>query len=245
MQRLLEPEVMDTWEEAVEYDAMDFTQVNTAFAQEAIALVPKEKAVVLDAGTGPGRIPVLISQMRPQWQITAIDLAANMLQIASQHLQQANLQQQIRLELVDVKDLPYADQVFDLIISNSLVHHLPDPLPFFQELKRVSKLHSGIFIRDLLRPIDEVRMNALVVNCICEFDWSEGLSVKRFSLDNGTQLHWRLKKNHEVRFCQFQKVHTHLTFVLRLISSVHWCFCPPNFFKFIFADTKFLKIFFT
>jgi hypothetical protein len=33
MQRLLEPEVMDTSEEAIEYDAMDFTAVNTTFAQ--------------------------------------------------------------------------------------------------------------------------------------------------------------------------------------------------------------------
>ncbi|ULP70413.1 hypothetical protein BDGGKGIB_00029 [Nodularia sphaerocarpa UHCC 0038] len=37
MQRILESEVMDTWEEAIEYDAMDFTEVNTAFALEAIA----------------------------------------------------------------------------------------------------------------------------------------------------------------------------------------------------------------
>jgi len=32
--KLLEPEVMDTWEEAVEYDAMDFTEVNTALPNE-------------------------------------------------------------------------------------------------------------------------------------------------------------------------------------------------------------------
>lgn len=170
MQRLLEPEVMDTWEEAIEYDAMDFTEVNTAFAKEAIALGPKEQGLVLDAGTGPGRIPVLMSQMRPQWQIIAIDLAANMLQIASQHVQQAGLQQQIRLELVDAKQLPYEDGVFDLVISNSLVHHLPDPLPFFQELKRVTKSHSGIFIRDLLRPVDEVTMNNLVESIGNEYD---------------------------------------------------------------------------
>lgn len=162
MQRLLEPEVMDSWEEAIEYDAMDFTEVNTAFAQEAIALGPPAQGLVLDAGTGPGRIPVLMCQMRPQWQFIAIDLAQNMLQIAAQHFEQAGLQKQIRLELVDAKHLPYEDGVFDMAISNSLIHHLPDPLPFFSELKRVTKPNSGIFIRDLFRPIDEVTMNALV-----------------------------------------------------------------------------------
>ncbi|HYW18530.1 MAG TPA: class I SAM-dependent methyltransferase [Nodularia sp. (in: cyanobacteria)] len=162
MQRILEPEVMDTWEEAIEYDAMDFTEVNTAFASKAIALGPKQASLVLDAGTGTGRIPVLICQMCPQWQIVAIDLAENMLRIAAQHIQQANLQQQIQSQLIDAKNLPYADGVFDLVISNSLVHHLPDPLPFFQELKRVTKPNSGILIRDLIRPIDQVTINALV-----------------------------------------------------------------------------------
>ncbi|TVP65237.1 MAG: class I SAM-dependent methyltransferase [Nodularia sp. (in: Bacteria)] len=162
MQRILEPEVMDTWEEAIEYDAMDFTEVNTAFASEAIALGPKEQGLILDAGTGTGRIPVLICQMCPQWQIVAIDLAENMLKIAAQHIQQANLQQQIHFRLVDAKHLPDQDQVFDMVISNSLVHHLPDPLLFFQELKRVTKPNSAIFIRDLIRPVDEATMNALV-----------------------------------------------------------------------------------
>jgi ubiquinone/menaquinone biosynthesis C-methylase UbiE len=170
MQRLLEAEVMDSWEEAVDYDAMDLTKVNAAFAEAAIAFGSTEQILVLDAGTGTGRIPVLMCQMRPQWQIIAIDLAKNMLQIASQHVQQADLQQQIRLELVDAKHLPYKDKVFDLIISNSLVHHLPDPLPFFRELQRVTKPNGGIFVRDLFRPVDEVTMNGLVENIGSEYN---------------------------------------------------------------------------
>jgi ubiquinone/menaquinone biosynthesis C-methylase UbiE len=170
MERMLEPEVMDTWEEAIEYDTMDFTNVNTAFASEAIALCPKKQALVLDAGTGTGRIPVLICEMTPQWQIVAIDLAANMLKIATQHIEKANLQQQISCELVDAKQLPYAHGIFDLVISNSLVHHLPDPLPFFQEIKRVTKPNSGILIRDLVRPENEVTMNSLVANIGSEYN---------------------------------------------------------------------------
>ncbi len=162
MERVLEPEVMDTLLEATEYDAMDLTEVNTAFAKQAIALGPPEKALVLDAGTGPGRIPVLMCQMQPQWQIIAIDLAKSMLQIASQHVQQANLQSRIRLELVDAKHLPYEDEKFDMVVSNSLVHHLPDPASFFSEIKRVLKPNGAIFLRDLFRPADEEILNALV-----------------------------------------------------------------------------------
>ncbi len=171
MKRVLEPEVMDTLEEAIEYDAMDFTEVNSAFAKEAIsqrlnasriALGSTESALILDAGTGTGRIPVLICQMRSQWQVVAVDMAENMLQIASGHVQQAGLQDRIRLELQDVKHLPYTNGLFDMVMSNSLVHHLPEPLLFFRELKRVLKPNGAIFVRDLLRPEDEVTMDALV-----------------------------------------------------------------------------------
>ncbi|MBD2040868.1 class I SAM-dependent methyltransferase [Microcoleus sp. FACHB-672] len=161
MQRVLEPEVMDTWEEAIEYDAMDFTEVNTAFAQSAVEIGPPA-GLILDAGTGTARIPILISQMRPQWQIIGIDLSKNMLQVGSKNVEKAGLQSQIQLELVDAKKLPYPDHHFDMVISNSIVHHLPDPLPFFREIKRLLKPAGAIFIRDLFRPADEKIMDMLV-----------------------------------------------------------------------------------
>lgn len=151
MQRIPEPEVMNTLEEAVEYDAMDFTAVNTAFAQQAIELAPTI-ATVLDAGTGTARIPILIAQQRPHWQIYAIDLARSMLDIGRQNVVEANLQGQIHLEIVDAKQMPYQDEYFDLVLSNSLLHHLSDPLLFLREIKRVLKPNGGILLRDLLRP---------------------------------------------------------------------------------------------
>lgn len=48
--------------------------------------------------------------------------------------------------------MSYLTHEFDLVISNSLVHHLPNPLPFFQEIKRVLKPSGKVLIRDLLRP---------------------------------------------------------------------------------------------
>lgn len=169
MQRILEPEVMDTSEEAIEYDAMDFTAVNTAFAQRTSELGP-QSGLVLDAGTGTARIPILICQKCPQLQIIASDLSKNMLLIASKNVEQAGLQKQISLELADSKQLPYQDGQFDIVISNSIVHHLPDPLPFFLEIKRVLKPNGAIFIRDLLRPTDEATMNALVDSISDDYD---------------------------------------------------------------------------
>ena len=166
MQRVLEPEVMDTIEEAVEYDAMDFLVTNQAFATESIELASSyilkensssfssqtEKVQVLDAGTGTARIPILIAQNCPNCRITAIELAQSMLDIAQQNIASAKLQEQIILAKVDVKDMPYLDNTFDLIISNSLLHHLANPLDFLREAKRVLRPGGGLFLRDLLRP---------------------------------------------------------------------------------------------
>ncbi|MBR8830046.1 MAG: 2-methoxy-6-polyprenyl-1,4-benzoquinol methylase, mitochondrial [Chroococcopsis gigantea SAG 12.99] len=151
MQRVLEPEVMDSLEEAIEYDAMDFTSVNQAFAHDTLNLAPV-KASVLDAGTGTARIPILIASQRPDWQIIAVDLSPAMLEIADKNVREANLSHCIDLQKVDAKKLPYGDDQFDLVISNSLVHHLTEPLPFFQEVKRVLRPQGGLLFRDLLRP---------------------------------------------------------------------------------------------
>lgn len=161
MQRVLEPEVMDTWEEAVEYDSMDFTEVNAAFAKSAIELGPMS-GKILDAGTGTARIPIALCQLRPAWELTCIDLSENMLKIALENVEKAEARSQIKLELIDAKAMSYPDSYFDMVISNSIIHHLPDPLPFLREVKRVLKPNGAVFLRDLLRPEEEAMRDHLV-----------------------------------------------------------------------------------
>jgi ubiquinone/menaquinone biosynthesis C-methylase UbiE len=169
MDRVLEPEVMDTWLEATAYDAMDFAEVNRAFAEEAIALDP-HAVKILDAGTGTARIPILMCQSRPQYLITAVDLAQSMLIVGRRNVEEAVLLQRIKLEKVDSKKMPYPDLEFDMVISNSLVHHLPDPFPFFQEVKRLIKPGGKVLIRDLIRPSTEAEVENLVASVGSEYN---------------------------------------------------------------------------
>lgn len=161
MNRILEPEVMDTWLEATAYDAMDFESVNTAFVTDAIDLDP-HAIKVLDVGTGTARIPILMCQQRPQYLITGVDLAQSMLILGQRNVEEAGLNQRIRLERVDSKRMPYPDLEFDMIVSNSLVHHIPDPLLLFQEIKRLVRPGGAILIRDLIRPESDDIVNDLV-----------------------------------------------------------------------------------
>jgi ubiquinone/menaquinone biosynthesis C-methylase UbiE len=160
LERVLEPEVMDTWEDAVEYDSMDFTEVNTAFAERALELAPPE-GILLDAGTGTARIPILMVQRRPTLRIWAIDLSENMLKVGEKNVEEAGVAQNVKLKKVDAKTLPYPENYFDMVVSNSIIHHLPDPLPFLREVNRVTKPTGGIFIRDLFRPPDVKTMEEL------------------------------------------------------------------------------------
>lgn len=169
MDRILEPEVMDTWLETTAYDAMDFVAVNTAFATDAIELDPYA-IKILDIGTGTARIPILMCQQRPQYLITGVDLAQSMSIVGQRNVDEAGLMQRIRLELVDAKRMPYPDLEFDMLISNSLVHHLPNPLSFFQEIKRLVRPGGAMLIRDLIRPTSDAIVNQLVAKFGGEYD---------------------------------------------------------------------------
>jgi ubiquinone/menaquinone biosynthesis C-methylase UbiE len=215
MDRILEPEVMDTWQEATAYDAMDFTAVNMAFATDAIALDPNA-VKILDVGTGTARIPILMCQQRQQYLITGVDLAQSMLIIGQRNLEAANLSQRIRLERVDSKRMPYPDLEYDMVVSNSLVHHLPDPFVFFGEVKRLVRPDGAILIRDLIRPESDRIVDELVAKFGGDYDTQQqqlfrdslkaGLTLaevrelcdrvgfKQVNIAQTSELHWSLSR---------------------------------------------------
>ena len=165
MQRELEPEVMDTAEDATGYDAMDHTAPNRAFVERLKSL--GAGGTMIDLGTGPGQIPIMVAieRITPE-EIIAVDLSPHMLDIARQkhasvgHYNMPALH--IRFELADVKKLPYPDRSFDTVFSNTILHHIPRPVEFLREAWRVLKPKGVLLIRDLYRPPDEKTLDHLV-----------------------------------------------------------------------------------
>jgi ubiquinone/menaquinone biosynthesis C-methylase UbiE len=161
--RVLEPEVMDSPAEAHDYDSMDHAAVNRAFADDFVSLVSGsgsvphsteglEKGTVLDLGTGTALIPIEICRRAPELCVTAVDAAPSMLDVARANVVSAGLFDRIALEQVDAKKLPYADGQFEATISNSIVHHIPEPRAVLGEGVRVTARGGWLFWRDLLRP---------------------------------------------------------------------------------------------
>jgi ubiquinone/menaquinone biosynthesis C-methylase UbiE len=159
--RTLEPEVMDTAEDALDYDRMDHVEVNRRFVADFLAVGP-ELDEVLDLGTGTAQIPILLCRQAEAARVLAIDLAAEMLMLARMNVEVASLRERIMLQLIDAKGLPYDAGRFSAVMSNSIVHHIPDPAPALAEAVRVTRTGGRIFIRDLARPTDEETLGKLV-----------------------------------------------------------------------------------
>ena len=161
LERILEPEVMDTADEARDYDSMDHAAVNAVFAADFLA-VWGGRNPVLDVGTGTAQIPIEIARRNPDIHLVAIDLADHMLALARKNVFAAKLDGRIRIEKADAKGFAHPDDSFGSVISNSIIHHIPDPRFCFAEMHRVCALGGMLFVRDLLRPADLPALDHLV-----------------------------------------------------------------------------------
>ena len=161
MLRMLEPEVMDSHQEAVDYDAMDHSEVNRIFVDDLLA-GGETGPDILDLGTGTAQIPVALCEHLGHCRVLAVDLAVQMLDLAVYNVEAAGLIEQIQLAHVDAKQMPYEDDMFDTVMSNSIVHHIPDPYDVLEATVRVLKPGGRVFFRDLLRPVSDEQVDNLV-----------------------------------------------------------------------------------
>lgn len=151
MERILEPEYMDTPAEAGDYDAMDHEQANRDVVTSFLA-IGGGSGRVIDLGTGPGDNPILIARACPEAKVLGVDAAATMLEIARSKVSAADLADRIEFEQAEVKALPYQSGSFDAVFSNTILHHIPEPVVFLREAWRVLRPAGVLLIRDLYRP---------------------------------------------------------------------------------------------
>ncbi len=160
MERVLEPEVMDTVEDATAYDAMDHSEANRNFVDRLLEL--EADGLVLDIGTGPGTIPLLLCSLHQSCRVVGVDLSSEMLKLAENHRMQSGYAERVEFQLADAKGLDFPDASLDAVCSNTILHHIPDPRPFLAEAWRVLKPGGVLLIRDLFRPESPEKTQELV-----------------------------------------------------------------------------------
>jgi ubiquinone/menaquinone biosynthesis C-methylase UbiE len=159
--RTLEPEVMDSAEEARDYDAMDHAAVNRVFVADFLSIWDG-KGPILDAGTGTAQIPIELCRQSLAARVVAIDMADHMLRVGQENVRRAGLADRIRLQRCDAKRMPFGDGAYAAVISNSIVHHIPEPARVLAEMVRILRPGGLLFVRDLLRPSDQEKVTQLV-----------------------------------------------------------------------------------
>ncbi len=162
MQRVLEPEYMDTVDEAQSYAAMDHSIVNGLVVDRFLQLGGGACRKVLDLGTGPGDIPFLLARRSSIPSILGVDAAETMLALARPKAKSLGLEDRVTFARADVKALPFADGSFDGVFSNTILHHIPEPVVFVREAARVLQKGGVLLIRDLYRPADLAECKRLV-----------------------------------------------------------------------------------
>jgi ubiquinone/menaquinone biosynthesis C-methylase UbiE len=107
----LKTRLKQTWEDG------DFSQVAKHIEAEAKAFVDRLNvgpgAKILDVACGSGNSAIEFAAAGAE--VTGLDLASNLLEVAAQRAKDAGLD--LRLDQGDAEDLPYEDNSFDLVAT--------------------------------------------------------------------------------------------------------------------------------
>lgn len=165
MERVLEPELMDDPEQASVYARADFDKENQGFVDRLLEYYPDladlKDAHVLDLGCGPADIPIRLARAWPDCRITGVDGSAPMIALGVDAVRAAGLTDRITLRHERIQDTVLAEQA-DGVISNSLLHHLPNPLQFWYAIRQLAKSGAAVLVMDLFRPDSSEAAQALV-----------------------------------------------------------------------------------
>ena len=159
LRRIPEPEVMDDSGEVEAYASAaaqaHLNAIDDTFVEHAERLVSgRGRGRAIDIGTGPGQIVIKLAQRLTLWKFIGVDRSQGMIDQANRNLAEAGgpLAGRVEFQVADGNRLPYPDASFDLVMCNSVLHHLAEPGNLLAEMARLGKPAGAILLRDLRRP---------------------------------------------------------------------------------------------
>ncbi len=157
MKRIPEPELMDSEEQTLAYAQADFEESNSLFTREFLDRFTGLAGTgnMADLGCGPGDIAIRLANALPGWRVTGIDAGENMLRRAREHPGYPPVADRVSFRLAYLPDrsLPAGD--WNAVVSNSLLHHLPDPQVLWNSVRQLAAGGAAVQVMDLFRPDSE------------------------------------------------------------------------------------------
>ncbi len=155
MQRIPEPELMNDSAQVLAYANADFEAAHSAIVNQFDRVFPQLGAnidTVLDLGCGAADIAIRFARKFPNCRVDAVDGAENMLLQAQQMIEAASLQKRIALHLCRLPNCELPNASYDVVVSNSLLHHLHNPQHLWACIHQIVVPKTSVFICDLFRP---------------------------------------------------------------------------------------------
>ena len=165
MKRRPEPELMDGLEQARAYAEADFTESNALFLRLLDEQRPGslEGARALDLGCGPADIVIRLLRRYPRATCDALDGSRAMLDLAQEAIDKLpGIAPRARLLCDKLPSARLERAAYDLILSNSLLHHLHEPQVLWRSVQAAAKPGALVLIMDLMRPASAGWAAALV-----------------------------------------------------------------------------------
>jgi len=145
---------METKEQASAYAQANFAESNSLFLKKLFESYPvSNETKILDVGCGDGEIPIAIYK-RKNSHITALDGSSLMLNELTRKMS-INKINNIKVVCQKYEDNDFEEKSFDLVISNSVLHHVKSPINFWEMSLNLIKHNGRIIVMDLFRPTDE------------------------------------------------------------------------------------------
>ena len=155
MKRILEPELMGDKEQAEAYAHADFEEPHRRVIKLLAAELqqPRISGRILDLGCGPGDITFRLARRFPEATITAVDGSAAMIELANRRKKREDaIGRNITFIEGFIPEVKIPRTTYDLIISTSFLHHLPDPAILWNTILEYAHSGSKAFVYDLFRP---------------------------------------------------------------------------------------------
>ena len=154
MKRVPEPDLMEKKEQAYAYANADFSNSNELFLERLFKFCSiTDETKILDVGCGDGEIPIEIYR-KTKSKITVLDGSSAMLDEFSKKMCANNIDD-IKIIQRRYEDTRFMEKSFDILISNSVLHHVKSPKQFWGKSFNLVRQQGHIMLMDLFRPSNE------------------------------------------------------------------------------------------
>jgi ubiquinone/menaquinone biosynthesis C-methylase UbiE len=156
MKRTPEPDdLMNEQDQAAAYAGADWSESHgkiPGYFRERFPAFSSGR--VLDLGCGTADVTVRFVRAFPGVTALGVDGSDAMLAFGQRRVHDEGFESRISLENHYLPDPSLEKQQFDAVISNSLLHHVLDPVGFWRTAAKCVKPNGSVLVVDLLRPPD-------------------------------------------------------------------------------------------